>query len=171
MDWYQITLRVVHIFAGVFWVGTAIFFFFFIEPSVKELGNTGEKFMGHLVEKKKMPIVITATAALTVLAGILLYWRDSDGFDLDWITSGPGLAFTVGGVAAILAFAAGLVFIKPAVDRMGAIGREIAMVGGPPTDAQASEMQQIATKLTLIGRIDFVLLTVAVVTMATARFL
>lgn len=164
-------LRVVHILAGVFWVGTAIFFFFFIEPSVKELGNTGEKFMGHLVQKKKMPIVITATTALTVLAGILLYWRGSDGFDLEWITSATGLGFTVGGVAAILAFAAGLVFIKPAVDRMGAIGQEIAMAGGPPSDAQASEIQRLGARLSLIGRIDLVLLTVAVVAMATARFL
>lgn len=170
MDWYLIILRVVHILAGVFWVGTAIFFFFFIEPSVKELGNTGEKFMGHLVDKKKMPIVITATSALTVLAGILLYWRGSNGFDLDWITSATGLGFTVGGVAAILAFAGGLVFIKPAVDRMGAIGQAVAISGGPPTEAQASEMQQIGARLALVGRADLVLLTVAVVAMATARF-
>jgi hypothetical protein len=127
--------------------------------------------MGHLVQKKKMPIVITVTAALTVLAGILLYWRGSDGFDLDWITSGPGLGFTVGGVAAILAFAGGLVFIRPAVGRMGAIGQEIAMSGGPPTEAQASEMQQLGARLALVGRVDLVLLTVAVVAMATARFM
>lgn len=171
MDWYLIILRVVHILAGVFWVGTAIFFFFFLEPSVRELGNAGEKFMGHLVNKKKMPIVINVTAAVTVLAGILLYWRGSDGFDLDWIMSATGLGFTVGGVAAILAFAAGLVFIKPAVNRMGIIGQAIAMSGGPPTDAQTSEMLQLGAKMALVGRIDLVLLTVAVVAMATARFL
>jgi uncharacterized membrane protein len=171
VDWYLIILRVVHILAGVFWVGSAIFFFFFIEPSVKELGPTGEKFMSHLTEKKRMPVVITAASALTVLAGILLYWRDSDGFALDWITSAPGLGFTVGGVAAILAFAFGLFIIRPSVGRMGAIGQEIATAGGPPTDAQAVEMQRLGARLLLIGRIDLVLLTVAVVTMATARFL
>ncbi|MGH2674652.1 MAG: hypothetical protein ACRDKA_04870 [Actinomycetota bacterium] len=171
MDWYQIILRVVHIFSGVFWVGTAIFFFFFIEPSVKELGTTGEKFLGHVTEKKKAVLFVTASAALTILAGILLYWRDSDGFDLDWITSATGLGFTVGSVAGILAFAFGLIFIKPAVDRMGAIGQELATGGGPPTEAQAAEMQQLGARLTLIGRIDLVLLTVAVVAMATARYL
>lgn len=171
MDWYLIILRLVHILAGVFWVGTSIFFSFFLEPSVKELGTTGQQFMGHLVEKKKMPIVISATAALTILAGILLYWRASAGFDLDWITSATGLGFTVGGVAAILAFAGGLVFIKPAVGRMGAIGQAIAMSGGPPTDAQVSEMQKLGAKLALVGRVDLVLLIVAVVAMATARFL
>lgn len=171
MDWYQIILRVVHIFAGVFWVGTAMFFFFYLQPSVRELGPTGQQFMGHLVEKKKIPIVITTSAALTLLAGILLYWRASNGFDLDWITSATGLAFTVGGVAAILAFAIGLIIVKPAVDRMGAIGQAIAMSGGPPTDAQVSDMQRLGARLTLVGQITMVLLTVAVVTMATARFL
>jgi uncharacterized membrane protein len=171
MDWYQIILRVVHILAGVFWVGSSFFFFFFIEPSVKELGATGEKFVSHLAERKKMPIVITAASAVTVLAGVLLYWRASSGFDLDWIISGPGLGFTLGGVAAILAFAFGLFLIKPAVQRMGAIGQEVATAGGPPTDAQATEIQRLGARLLLIGRIDVVLLTLAVVAMATARFL
>jgi hypothetical protein len=152
-------------------VGTSIFFSFFLEPSVKELGTTGQQFMGHLVEKKKMPIVVAASAALAILAGLLLYWRASAGFDLDWITSATGLAFTVGGVAAILAFAGGLVFIKPAVGRIGAIGQAIAGSGNPPTDAQVSEMQQLGARLTLVGRMDLVLLIVAVVAMATARFL
>ncbi len=171
MDWYQVILRVVHILMGTFWVGSAIFFFFFIEPSVKELGATGEKFMGHLTEKKKMPIVFMISSALTVLAGILLYWRDSGGFDLDWVTSPTGLGFTVGGVAAIMAFAAGLIFIKPTVERMGVIGQQVVAGGGPPNDAQGAELQKLAGKLTTVGRIDLVLLTIAVVAMATARFL
>lgn len=171
MDWYQVILRVVHILMGTFWVGSAIFFFFFIEPSVKELGATGEKFMGHLTEKKKMPIVFMIASGLTVLAGILLYWRDSGGFDLDWVTSPTGLGFTVGGVAAIMAFAAGLIFIKPTVERMGVIGQQVVAGGGPPNDAQGAELQKLAGKLTTVGRIDLVLLTIAVVAMATARFL
>jgi uncharacterized membrane protein len=171
VDWYQIILRVVHILAGVFWVGTAIFFFLYLQPAVKEIGPTGQQFMDHLVEKKKIPMVITASAAVTILAGILLYWRDSNGFDLDWITSATGLAFTVGGAAAILAFVFGLVLVKPAVERMGSIGQAIAMSGGPPTDAQTSEMQRLGARLTLIGQINLLLLIVAVVAMAVARFL
>jgi uncharacterized membrane protein len=171
VDWYHIVLRAVHILAGIFWAGSAMFFFFLLEPSVKELGETGQKVMGHLAVKKKMPVIITAAAGLTVLAGVLLYWRDSNGFDLDWITSGPGLGFTVGGVAATLAFAFGLIFIKPSVDRMSAIGQAVAAAGEAPTESQTAELHRLDAKLALIGRLDAVLIGIAMVTMATARFL
>lgn len=171
VDWYQIILRVVHILAGVFWVGSAIFVFVYLQPSVKELGPTGQQFMGHLVEKKRIPVVILAAGAVTILAGILLYWRASNGFDLDWISSATGVAFTVGGVAAILALVFGLILVKPAMGRMGSIGQAIAMSGGPPTDAQVSEMQKLGARLALIGQINLLLLIVAVVAMAAARFL
>ena len=170
MDWYVIVLRAIHILTAVFWVGSFYIFFFFIEPSVKELGPIGGQFMGHLAEKKKMPIVIAITAATTIVAGTLLYWRVSDGFDVDWMTSATGVAFTVGALSAIVAFALGFIVIKPAVERMGAIGQGIA-TGAPPSDDQVGEMQRLGARLVLMGRIDFVLLTVAVVTMATARFL
>ena len=38
MDLYLIVLRALHIFAGVFWVGAALMFFFFVEPTTKKLG-------------------------------------------------------------------------------------------------------------------------------------
>jgi uncharacterized membrane protein len=171
VDWYLIVLRAIHILAAVFWVGSFYIFFFFIEPSVKELGPIGGQFMGHLAEKKKMPIVIAITAATTIVAGTLLYWRVSDGFDVDWITSATGVGFTVGALSAIIAFALGFIVIKPAIERMGTIGQGIAASGTPPTEDQAAEMQRLGAKLVMMGRIDFVLLTVAVVAMATARFL
>ena len=170
MDWYVIILRVIHIAAGTFWVGAAFVLFLFIQPSAKELGPEGQRFMGHLVVRRKLPMLITLAGILTVLAGVLLYWRASDGFDADWISSGPGVAFTVGGLAAITTLALGLGITKPAVDRMGALGQEIAS-GGQPTPSQASEMQRLQARLVLLGRLSMVLLTIAVVTMAMARFL
>ena len=35
MDAYIVTLRILHILGGVFWVGSALLFFFFIEPKGK----------------------------------------------------------------------------------------------------------------------------------------
>jgi nitric oxide reductase large subunit len=138
MDWYVIVLRVIHIAAGIFWVGAAFVLFLFIQPSVKELGPEGQRFMGH---------------------------------DVDWIRSGPGVAFTVGGLAAITTLALGLSITKPAVDRVGALGQEIATGGGQPTPSQVSEMQRLQARVALIGRVSMVLLTIAVVAMAIARFL
>jgi uncharacterized membrane protein len=171
MDWYVIVLRVIHIAAGILWVGAAFVLFLFIQPSVKELGPEGQRFMGHLAVKKKLPMLVMLAAILSVLAGILLYWRASDGFDVDWISSGPGVAFTVGGLAAIMTLVLGLAITKPAADRMGALGQEIAASGGQPTPSQVSEMQRLQARLGLIGWLSMVLLTIAVVTMASARFL
>lgn len=171
MDWYVIVLRVIHIAAGILWVGAAFVLFLFIQPSVKELGPEGQRFMGHLAVKKKLPMLVMLAAILSVLAGILLYWRASDGFDVDWISSGPGVAFTVGGLAAIMTLVLGLAITKPAADRMGALGQEIAASGGQPTPSQVFEMQRLQARLGLIGWLSMVLLTIAVVTMASARFL
>jgi hypothetical protein len=171
MDVYLIVLRILHIAAGVFWVGAAALFFFFVEPAVKELGPTGGAFMGHLAQKKKMPVAILASAGLTILAGILLYLRSSGGFDLDWITSSTGLTFTVGGLTAIAAFLMGLTVVKPSVDRLGALGAEIQASGGQPSEAQAAALHAVDTKLKTVGRLNMALLTVAVVAMATARYL
>ena len=107
-------------------MGAAFVLFLFIQPSAKELGPEGQRFMGHLAARKRLPMLIMLSAILTVLAGILLFWRASDGFDVDWISSGPGVAFTVGGLAAITTLALGLAITKPAVDRMGALGCRIS---------------------------------------------
>ena len=65
----------------------------------------------------------------------------------------------------------GFVAIRPRVQRMGAIGAEVAAAGGPPSQVQLAEIQGIQHSLRRIGLTDAVLLIFAVVAMATARFL
>ena len=171
MDWYAIILRVIHIGTGTFWVGAAFVLFLFVQPSVKDLGPEGQRFMGHLATRKRLPLMITLSGVVTVLAGLLLYWRASGGLDVDWITSGPGLGFTVGARAAIVTLALGLSITKPAVDRIGALGQEIASRGGQPTPEQGDEMRQLQARTVAVGRVTMVLLAIAVVAMAVARYL
>jgi uncharacterized membrane protein len=171
MDWYMIVLRILHIGAAVFWVGSSLLFFFIIQPAAKELGPAGAPFMGHVTGKKKLPVVILVAATVTVLAGLLLYWRTSGGFDPDWITSAPGLGFTTGALAAVVAWIIGLVVVRPAADRMGALGVAVQASGGPPSEEQAAEMQRIGSRLQAVGLLNSVLLIFATVAMATARYL
>jgi hypothetical protein len=171
MDVYVVVLRIIHIAAAVFWVGAAYLFFLFVQPTAKALGPDGGKFMTHLLEQKKVPVVILGSAGTAIVAGLLLYWRASGGFDLDWVTSATGLAFTIGGVSAIVAFLFGLFIVKPAADRMGALAREIAASGGAPSQAQAAQMGATQAKLRAIGITNLVLLAITVVTMAVARYL
>ena len=115
MELDLIVLRLLHIVAGVFWVSSAWFFFLFVEPTAAELGPESERFMNGMMVRRKAPIFITIASVTTVLAGLALYWRASAGLTAAWITSGPGIGFTVGAVAAIVAFVAGLAIIKPTV--------------------------------------------------------
>lgn len=76
MDWLQIVLRIVHIFAGVAWVGGAALFFY-IEPTVNKLGPDAEKFVDELVNRRRVPIYFITVSTLTVLFGLILYSSSS----------------------------------------------------------------------------------------------
>ncbi|MFN2589982.1 MAG: hypothetical protein ABR518_04355 [Actinomycetota bacterium] len=170
MDVYLIVLRILHILAGVFWVGSSLMLFFFVQPTAKALGPQGGPFMGHLTQQRKLPVAITVAGAVTVLAGLLLYWESSAGLDGDWITSGPGLSLTVGGLFALTAFVIGLLIVRPTVDRMGAVAGAVQASGGPPSEAQAAELQRLQGKLRALGTTNSALLILAVAAMAAARY-
>jgi hypothetical protein len=64
----------------------------------------------------------------------------------------------------------GMTLVKPRADQLGVLGREIALAGGPPTSAQMTQLQTLNQELTLVGRVDFVLLAISTLAMATARY-
>ncbi len=171
MDPFLLIVRIVHIFAGVFWVRAALTFIAFVEPTAKALGPDSQRFMQHVVKKRRFPVFISIAAVLTIIAGSLLYWRDSGGLQLAGITSPSGLDFSVGAVAAILAFLIGTGVTRPSVNRLGQLGQEIAAAGAPPTAAQREELERIDRRMSAAGRAIMALLTIAVVAMATARYL
>src|SRR5262245_1490916 len=108
MDYLKIVLRLIHILAGVFWVGSSLVFAFFIGPAMAANAEAGQKIIAHLVTKAKISARITAAAILTVLAGIWLYAIDSDGFTSAWQRSGPGVGFGIGALFAIIGLAFGI---------------------------------------------------------------
>ena len=165
-----ILLRAIHIFAGVLWVGSAIFFLFFVEPTIKSFGPSGQQFMQRLISRQRYPQYMGMVSLLTVLAGGALLWISSGGLRAGYFRSGPGIGFTIGSVVGIGVFLMGMFMMKPIGDRMGELGQEIGRSGGPPSPAQAAELRQLDTRLTTLERIDFVLLSISLLTMATARF-
>lgn len=55
MNIFIILLRIVHIFAGVLWVGSAIFYFVFVEPTVKGLGRLDQSSCRILLNAGTIP--------------------------------------------------------------------------------------------------------------------
>ena len=171
MDPYMVVLRILHIVAGVFWVGAALFLTLFVAPTARELGPAGGPFVAHLAGKKRVTDVILTAAAITIVAGALMYWRVSNGLAADWIGSAQGIWLTVGALAGIVAFVIGLTVVRPTTHAMLALGREIAAGGGPPTSEQAATQQALQARARATGRVIVPLLVVAVAAMAAARYL
>jgi uncharacterized membrane protein len=167
---YLSLLRIIHIFGGVFWVGGSVMHVAFIEPSAKATAPEGTKFVQYLMGRGRFALFMTISSALTVISGGLLFWYASGGLQPGWITSGPGLVYTMGSVVGILVYIFGMTLVKPRADQLGALGREIAAAGGAPTPTQMAQLQKLDQELTLVGRVDFALLAISTLAMATARY-
>jgi uncharacterized membrane protein len=170
VDWLVIVLRILHIGAAISWVGGSALFTFYVEPTLGALGPDAEKVTGELIGRRHLPRYFQIASTTTVLAGAVLYWIDSNGLQLSWITSPTGLAFTIAAVAAIVAWLGGAA-IGASVERVAAIGAEMKAAGGPPTAELMARMQAAQERVRQLGMVDFGLLVVAVIGMAVARYL
>lgn len=166
--WALIALRIAHIGGGILWVGSASLFLFLLLPTARATQSAGQQFMENFGPRfgKMMGIVTT----VTVVAGALLYMRFFAS-GLDWIwTTGAGLAFTIGALAAIASYVLGSAYLSKMQARVGALGAAMAAAGGPPNPAQLAEMKQLQSALQKAYWFDFALLMLAMVTMAVARY-
>lgn len=170
MNVLMIVLRLVHIFAGVFWVGSAALYLGFIEPTAKATAPESGKFMQYFMVRRHYSTAMSIATTLTIVSGAWLYWRDSGGFQLVWLTSGPGLGFGLGAIAALVSFVIGFAVISPTGNRILVLGQAMQSAGGPPSTEQLAEMSKVQHKMSSVLRFDFVLLTVALLTMATVRY-
>lgn len=164
-------LRLIHIVAGAFWVGAGVAYFLYFEPSAKGLGPARSKFMQELIGKYRYPIFMNVSSLLTILAGLGLYWASSGGLSAAWLTSGPGLGFTLGALAGLIAFGIGFIGIRPRAQRMGALGAAIAAAGAPPTAEQGAELGRLDAEIHTFERWDVILLVISLALMAVSRYL
>jgi hypothetical protein len=171
MDVYVVFLRLVHIIAGVFWVGAALLMLGFVSPTVRALGPAGGAFMQRFTKNSRYPVAMGVSSLLTTLAGLLLYWRVSSGFSAEWMQSTSGLVLSIGAVAGIVAFLIGSFIIGPTAGQIGKLGDEMAARQGPPTPEQGATMQRLQAKMERVSRFEAALMLVALVGMAAARYL
>jgi hypothetical protein len=167
----MILLRLLHIVLGVFWAGTLIFAATFLNPAVKAAGPDGARVMQRLQERGMLN-VLPVVAALTILSGLLLYWRVSGGLMEGWVRSRMGMTFALGGVASLAAFVIGVFVMRSAALRASAIARGLEQVPeGPARQAQQAEIQGLRQRATGAGRWVAGLLGIATAAMAVARYL
>jgi uncharacterized membrane protein len=163
---FIIILRLLHILAGVLWVGAALVNTFLLSPTTAATGEAGQKFMAHLIGRARLSATLIVASYVTVVAGAVLYWIDSQGFSSAWQSSGPGIGFGLGSLMALVGFGFGQVVGKNA----SRIARIAGQVQGAPTPEQAAALTRAHGKMGSAGRISTVMLVLALALMATARY-
>ena len=107
---------------------------------------------------------------MAVIGGLILYVRDAGGVRL-WLDSTAGTVFTIGGLAAIVAWIGGNALIPSTAIKIQGIIGEMKAGGGPPSDELIGRLHAAQERLRMIGAADLILIGIAVVCMETARYL
>jgi uncharacterized membrane protein len=162
-------LRLLHIVAGVVWVGSAVFLALFLLPTARASGVEGGRFVARLMQRIGPALGIAMR--LTVIPGFNMYARLSAGFNRAWVTSPPGLALGAGAVAAMLAVALGMAVNAPAGAKMSALRKSLETQGGTPTPVQAAQLAKLQARVEGGAQLVAVFLVVAAGAMAVARYL
>ena len=166
MNILMLILRFVHIFAAIIWGGGALIMEFFIGRTITATGETGQKFAQHLMNTLRMHKFMTVMALSTVLAGFVLYWRDSNGFSSAWMTSSTGIGFGIGAGFGLIAFVFGAIFGSSNA-KLGQVG---AQIQGKPTDEQLAQIQALQKRIKTVSPIHVYSMILAMIFMATARY-
>lgn len=171
MDEYMVMLRLIHIFAGILWVGAAWFMTFVMMPAVHVIGQDGQNFMRGFLKHSRFLTMMPIVSLLTTVSGLLLYYRISDHFNSDWMHSAAGVVLTVGSIAGITEFVFGGAVIGPTGDKLVKLGTEIENQGGPPSDDQLKLLRTLQVRMSKTEPVGTALTIIAVAGMAAARFM
>jgi uncharacterized membrane protein len=157
-------LRAIHVVGGILWVGGVVVVSLFLTPAVQTLGPAAQPVLQFIMTKRKLPVYLMSLGILTTLAGALLMMRNVSLTRGAWARSPMGIGISIGAAFAILALIVGMAVSAPTARRLsGAPKPGVA----PLTDEQRGAL---LSRLTLAGKATFVLLSIAALFMATARY-
>jgi hypothetical protein len=171
-QWFFIIFRLIHILGGVAWAGGVFLLVVFLQPSAAAVGPAAGPLMGHLLGTRKLVDRLLQLAGITIVAGLVMYIKIAINYGSlgELLSTGYGVALTVGMVTAIAAAGVGASVTRPNVQRLLALQRTVAQSGAPPTTEQAARIATIQSALKLYARVSLALLGVTVAAMATARY-
>lgn len=160
-------LRLIHITCSVLWGGWTAMVGLFLLPAIAEAGPAGGAVMAGVM-KRRFTLWMNLLGVLSVLSGLRLYTIYANA---EWLKSGPGISLSLGAVLALVAFGVGHAVSRPTAVRMYVLQGSIKAVGGPPSAEQAGELQRLAGRAVLAGRVNAWCSVGAALCMAASRFL
>ena len=169
MDVGLIIARLIHVSAGVFWAGTMFFSARFLIPALDDAGPEGGKVVNGLVKHGFMTAIPIA-AILGILSGIYLLWRASSGFNDTYMSSGPGRTYSIGGTAALIAFAIGGTIVRSSMTKSLTLANSAASAPESERAGIMAEAGKHRAKGSAATKIVAGLLLITVICMAIGRY-
>ena len=169
MDITLVSVRLLHVALGVFWAGSVFFTAFFLAPALRDAGPDGAKVAAGLMRRRLFD-VLPIVASLTILSGLWLYWKASLGFRPEYMGSSVGITYGIGAVAAILALALGLIFVRPAMLNAARLTQSAASAAPAERELQLAAAQRARERAASVTQLVTVLVLIAVIAMAIGRY-
>lgn len=165
-----LVLRVVHVLGAIFWLGSGLFTTFFLIPALGRAGPAAAPVMGAL-QARRLFTWLPVVALLTLLSGFRLLWITSAGFSSAYLGSAIGQVFLWSGVLATLAFVVGMLIARPAGVKVGQLSASLASRTDAERAALMPELERLRRRNTVGMLAATVMLVVAAIGMAVARYL
>jgi uncharacterized membrane protein len=165
-----IVLRATHILGGIFWTGASLVLYGFVVPSANATRPDSSRFMQHLAASSGLTVWMQVASWATVICGVALFAPVTGQLEPAIMRSPRGMLLSVGALLAIGAFLEGIFVTGPAGQRIAAVGREILATGKAPTPEQVQQLLAVQGRLQRAGMRGAIMLTLAAVLMAVARY-
>jgi uncharacterized membrane protein len=165
-----LTLRLIHILSGIFWVGSMIFTTFYLAPVIRSSPALAGQVMAGL-QKRRLFIALPIAALLTIASGLRLLSIASVGFSGSYFSTPTGRTLGTAAVAATIAFLLSLIISRPGFVRVGRLGASLA--DAPDDGARqriGAEIARLSRRVAISNALVVVLLLLAAAGMAIARY-
>jgi uncharacterized membrane protein len=160
LDVGLVVTRIIHIVSGSFWMGTAIYLAVVLEPKIRSTSVDLQRQLLNRISKLNS-LWITSAAVVTLVTGMALVSTTPGRSFSDLGNGGWGTMILIGLIASVAAFVvSGMAGAFTARLRRG-------LESGNATDEQLANYRR---GLSTLGYVNAVLVVIAVITMATARF-
>lgn len=167
MGFEWISLRILHVGCGTFWVGSDLFLTFFLVPRLRTLGADIERaVMGALT--RYLPPFMIGSSLITAVTGIWMA-GSLQGWSPGWmLASGWGISMLVGLVGTAAALVIGLGLLPPTTIAYDRLIRSLE--GRSPAPDEERRLARLAARTRVLVHVNTTLLIVVVIAMAIARF-
>lgn len=165
IEWFIV--KFLHILSAVFWMGGAITITVFVLPALKKSGASSKEFMEYLTKVYKLPLALNISSSLTVICGLILYWKTTMGFQFISFHFPGGIGLFHGIIFGLLAFILGHAFQSPNAKRLSKI---MSKLEGPPSPEELNLIHKIQKRIVTGGWLALIFMLLSLMGMISIHF-